>query len=525
MGLFSVTCVHEQQAHQTMKVTYNSKLNAYQVIYKDELAQLAGKPLYARKQVTAGKKKPTAAERKAKIRELEIWASEQEENCSKAAQEKLAGTTNENLEGEKPILAVDYLKNLSGDRLTTTTKIEQIKKAKLCIRDFILFLEEHYPSLYLHKVNKKIALEFAAWMTEQKKSFAYKKSRWVRCGFVFNRVMIANEESNLKYTNPFWSLKIDDVAEEEPVVHKKTFTPQLVKTLLDEAKVWKHTKNQTKELRFQVYAILYILSICGVRPKDVILMKWEQIDFDNRTLTIEHNKTKRKGIKSVIWLTPHLLELFVTLRDMHKKHKPCSKEYVFSFNHYTNKEAKTSMADYLYSSTKIELNKFFVFFRKKFGLTQVLKTGGKKIMGYSMYSLRATVGTLLSNANFNMNNIDYLQGHAPNNTTARFYLDREADPKAATAAMIDYLAYNVAQQPLGKYGLEVAYQDTQAEKLLANKQAEINEEVRYVKDGTRLLTHTLLEKLEEEQRKLEEMKKKLLAQGHDEELIEFLKNH
>jgi hypothetical protein len=139
--------------------------------------------------------------------------------------------------------------------------------------------------------------------------------------------------------------------------------------------------------------------------------------------------------------------------------------------------------------------------------------------------LRGTVGTLLSNANFNENNIDYLQGHAPNNTTARFYLDREADPKAATAAMIDYLAYNVAQQPLGKYGLQVAYQDTQTEKLLTKKQAEVNEEVRYIKDGTSLLTHSLLEKLEEEQRKLEEMKKKLLAQGHDEEILEFLKNH
>lgn len=510
-----------------MKVTYNSKLNAYQVIYKDELAQLAGKPLYARKQVTAGKKKPTAAERKAKIRELETWATEQELNCTKAAQEKLSGTTNENLEGEKPILAVDYLKNLSGDRLTTTTKKEQIKAARLHVKDFILFLEEHYPSLYLHKVNKKIALEFAAWMTEQKRSYAYKKARWVRLGYVFNRVMIANEESNLKFSNPFWTLKVEDVAEEEPVIHKKTFTPQLVKTLLDEAKVWEHTRNQTKEFRFQIYAILYILSICGVRPKDVMLLKWEQIDFDNRTLTIMHNKTKKKGIKSVLWLTPHLLELFVTLRDMHntKRSKACSKEYVFSFNHYTKKEASTSMADYLYISSKTELSKFFVFFRKKYGLTQSVKTAGKKIMGYSLYSLRGTVGTLLSNANFNENNIDYLQGHAPNNTTARFYLDREADPKAATAAMIDYLAYNVAQQPLGKYGLQVAYQDTQTEKLLTKKQAEVNEEVRYIKDGTSLLTHSLLEKLEEEQRKLEEMKKKLLAQGHDEEILEFLKNH
>jgi hypothetical protein len=183
------------------------------------------------------------------------------------------------------------------------------------------------------------------------------------------------------------------------------------------------------------------------------------------------------------------------------------------------------MDDYLYTSTKSELRNFFEYFRNKYGLTQVLKSEGKKIMGYSMYSLRATVGTLLTNANFNMNNIDYLQGHAPNNTTARFYLDREANPKAATAAMIDYMAYNVAQQPLGKYGLQVAYEDTLNEKLLEQKQEEVNTDVRYIKDGTALLTHSLLEKLEEEQRKLEEMKKQLLAQGHNEEILEFLKNH
>lgn len=508
-----------------MKVTYNATKNAYQVIYKDKLAELAGRPLYARKQFTAGKKKPTAAERKAKIRELEAWANEQEENCTKAAQEKLEGTTTDNLEGEKPILAVDYLKNLSGDKLTTTTKIEQIKTARLRMKDFILFLEEKYSSLYLHKVNKKIALEFANWMAEQKRSFAYKKGRWVRCGYVFNRVMIDNEDSNLKYTNPFWALKLEHIAEEEPITHKKTFTPQLVKTLLDEAKIWQGTKHQTNEFRFQIYGILYILAICGVRPKDIILLKWEQVNFENRTLTIEHNKTKKKGIKSVIWLTPHLLELFVTLRDMHKKYKPCSKEYVFSFNYYTKKEPHTSMADYLYTSTKSELRNFFEYFRNKLGLTQVLKSGAKKIMGYSMYSLRATVGTILTNANFNMNNIDYLQGHAPNNTTSRFYLDRESDPKAATAAMIDYLAYNVAQQPLGKYGLQVAYEDTQLEKLLEQKQAEVQENIRYTKDGTNLLTHTLLEKLEEEQRKLEEMKKRLLEQGHNEDILEFLQNH
>ena len=483
-----------------MKVTYNTKLNAYQVIYKDELAALSGRPLYARKQFTAGKKKPTAAEKKAKIREYEEWATQQEENARQAAEAKVKGTTVATTNGETPILAVDYIENLKGDNLTTTRKVEQIKTAIRHCKDFVEFLKEKHQGLYLHKVNKKIALEFANWMTEQGRSYAYKKGRWLRLGYVFNRVLINNEDSELPYRNPFWSLKIEEVAEEEPVTHKKTFNPDTVKLLLDEAKTTTHVKGVKKAnaFIFQRYAILYIMSITGIRPKDIILMKWEQVDLKNRTLTIKHNKTKRKGIQSVLWLTPHLLELFVTLQEMHSKYKVCSKEYVFSFNPMRNKTTKKDMSEYLYISTKNDLTKFFIEWREKHGLTQYVEYPEKKVMCYSMYSLRSTVGTLLSNANFNDNNIDYLQGHAPNNTTSRFYLDREADPKGSTAAMIDYLAYRVAQQPLGKYGMKVAYQDALEEKKKQQRQAEISEDIRYTNDGTALLTSILLDKADAE---------------------------
>ena len=86
-------------------------------------------------------------------------------------------------------------------------------------------MKERYQGIYLHKINKKIALEFANWMTEQKRSFAYKKARWVRLGYVFNRVMINNEESDLPYKNPFWTLKVEDVAEEDSTETEDSFNP------------------------------------------------------------------------------------------------------------------------------------------------------------------------------------------------------------------------------------------------------------------------------------------------------------
>lgn len=496
--------------HTDMKVTYNAKLNAYQVIYKDELAALSGGRIYARKQFSAGKKKPTAAERKAKIREYEEWAEEQEENSRLAAEAKVKGTTIESIEsGEVPILAADYISNLSGDELTTAKDPKQRATAKHLCNDFVNFLNERYKGLYLHKVNKKVVLEFAQYLDKKGKTYAYKKARWIRLGYVFNMVMTKYEDSELKYRNPFYSLKIDKVAEEEPVNHRKTFSPDIIRKLLNEALTTNLTREKTgEEMKYQRWAIMYLLTLTGIRPKDIMLLKWEQVNLERRTLTIVHEKTKKKGINTVIWLNPHLMELFVTLKELHKNFKACSKSYVFSF--FPMEKNTHKVDEYIYIANRNDLTQFFKNFREKYGLTEQVKLGGKTIYFYSVYSLRATVGTLLTWANFNQNSIDYLQGHAPNNTTARFYLNHEANPRAATEDMVNYLAYRVVQQPLGKIGMQYAYNDKLNDDKEGVIQAAISEDIRYNVDGTSLLTHTLLEKSTDEQKKLEEEKERLM---------------
>ena len=157
-------------------------------------------------------------------------------------------------------------------------------------------------------------------------------------------------------------------------------------------------------------------------------------------------------------------------------------------------------------------------------MTEYIISGGRKLHYYCVYSLRATVGTLLTWAKFNANSIDYLQGHAPNNTTARFYLNHEANPKAATEAMVNYLAHKVIQQPLGKVGLSYAMSDYKEEQRLMQENKAIDETIRYGKEGISLLSLILAEKAEMEKKQQEEMMNELVAK-HGEDLAEFLKEH
>ena len=115
-----------------MNVTYDKQQNAYKVIYKDALKELIGERPYTRKQFKSAYKKPTAAERKEEIRKYEIWALEQEELLKAAAEDKKNPTTNTDatVEKEKPILAIEYLENLSGDNLATTKVKQQREEAR-----------------------------------------------------------------------------------------------------------------------------------------------------------------------------------------------------------------------------------------------------------------------------------------------------------------------------------------------------------------------------------------------------------
>lgn len=502
-----------------MKVHYDSKKNAYLIEYINHVAKITGGVVYVRCQRTAGKKKPSAEERKEKIKYWENWAKELEDAAKEQWEKMTRGDFNSSQNSiDLPILAIDYLESLEGEAITTATNEKQIKDSKNYIKSFIDFLKINYKEIYLHQINKKIATEFIGSLSE--KSYSYKENRWVRLGYVFKRIVDKFEDSELNYKNPFHSIKLGSLCNKESVKHKKVLQPEMIRDVLKEAlglDIYK--KGQTKIHKFQRWAILYLLALTGIRPIDIFGLKWSQIDLERRIMQIEHQKTKRFGISTVIWLTPHLMELFITLKELHKKFKSCDESYVFSFlpKRYT---VKNEMDSYIKLAHRNDLNDFFKKYREKKNLKSHKQCESKKIYDYSVYSLRTSVASILSWKQFNKNQIDYLQGHAVKNVTAEFYLDNEQNPKQATAFLIDYMAYFVCQQKLSKIGLEYAYKDAQDSKKEIEREKQIKEEIERIKDGSSLLIKTLEDKLEAEAESRNKM-----ADDFGQEIAEFLKEH
>ena len=504
-----------------MKVTYDKNLNAYKIIYKDALAELQGKRPYVRLQRSAGKTKPKAEEKKAKIREWEAWAADMERKLKEDAARQTSQDYSNQASLDVPILAIDYLKNIKGQSLTSSSIPHVVNRARRIVDTFVSFLEERHKRIYLHQINKSIVANFAEWLKERNVSFSYKTSHWQRLSFVFNMISINFDDSTYNYRNPFRYVRLKSLADEEPTIHRKTFSPEVMRSLLHEARTWGDNRRYKcpEHIKIQRWAILSLLALTGIRPKDAYILKWEQINFERRTLTITHSKTKKKGINSVIWLTPHLMDLFSIMKGLHAKHKSLDKDYVFSLYRQFNSEKE--IEEYLSLYSGMHMKKFFIAFRKKYGLTDNVVFQRQKHFCYSLYSLRATVGTLLTWAGFNSNSIDYLQGHKPKNTTAKFYIDQESNPRAATEQMVDYLAYYILQQPLGEVGAHYAAIDHDIDAAEAKEKKEIGNIRDFDKSGYNHLTNVARNKATIEAKKIAEEKAKILEE-YGEEVLEAL---
>ena len=493
-----------------MKVTYDKTLNAYKIIYKDALAELQGKRPYVRIQRSAGKTRPKAEDRKAGIRKWEAWALEQEKMLKEEAENTPSPTVTEEASVDVPILASEFLKSVKGQILTNSSVTHVINRARRIVDTFVKFLEEIHPGIYLHQINKQVAANFVEWLTKRRASYSYKTSHWQRLSYIFNMLSIKFEDSKYNYRNPFRYVKLKNLAEEEPTVHRKTFSPEVIRLLLHEARTWgDNSKYKCPEyIKIQRWAILSLLAMTGIRPKDAFIMKWEQINLERRTLTITHTKTRRKGINSVIWLTPHLMDLFSIMKELHEKHKAINKDYIFSLYNHVNSEKE--IEEYLSLYSGLHMKKFFIAFRKKYGLTEFVPFNNQKHYVYSLYSLRGTVGTLLTWAQFNANSIDYLQGHKPKNTTSKFYINQEANPRAATEEMVDYLAYTVIRQPLGEVGAYYAAIDHGIDKAKVQEKKSIEHIKELAKSGLLHGTNVVLKKVIDEAKKLDEEKSEMI---------------
>ncbi len=397
--------------------TYNKKTRTFTVIWKDHAKEALGvKYPYGRKSKKwLGDKAPTASEKRAIEKELMQHADEEEtKSKGQASFIRIHGKTDE-------ITAAGYLMSLKDDELTITKDNTAQSVARHRINTFINWLNTKHRGLALHQVNSAIASQYYKYLEGERLAYATIQHHIARLRFVFNDAMIKYENSPLKPSNPFATLRLHKVITKVAGHKRKSYTnEQLQKFLLASIK----SNHLNKWQLFQRFATYYFLIVTGWRVNDILRLKWESVDLQQGIIKHTHRKTKNKRLQTELGITDLMHEILLMLKEMQQYAPDKRKEFVFSLY--------TGNADTSYGN----LIQHFARLREKWGLNEHEELGMQKTYTYTIHSFRGTVITRLTQAGYQEARINYLVGHAPTNTEAKHYLDLSAED---TIAMIEHM--------------------------------------------------------------------------------------
>lgn len=397
--------------------TYNKKTRTFTVIWKDHAKEALGvKYPYGRKSKKwLGDKAPTASEKRAIEKELMQHADEEEtKSKGQASFIRIHGKTDE-------ITAAGYLMSLKDDELTITKDKTAHRVARHRINTFINWLNKKHRGLALHQVNSAIASQYYKYLESEKLAYATIQHHIARLRFVFNDAMIKYENSPLKPSNPFATLRLHKVITKVAGHKRKSYTnEQLQKFLLASTK----SNHLNKWQLFQRFATYYFLIVTGWRVNDILRLKWESVDLQQGIIKHTHRKTKNKRLQTELGITDLMREVILMLKEMQQYAPDNRKEFVFSLY--------TGNADTSYGN----LIQHFARLREKWELNEHEELGMQKTYTYTIHSFRGTVITRLTQAGYQEARINYLVGHAPTNTEAKHYLDLSAED---TIAMIEHM--------------------------------------------------------------------------------------
>ena len=171
-----------------------------------------------------------------------------------------------------------------------------------------------------------------------------------------------------------------------------------------------------------LYPLYLITALYGLRRSEVLGLKWDSIDINQKRLTIQHtrtkcneiiekDKTKSKSSLRSFPLSDNIVDLFVKLKLQEKQNKKLfgkdyqSNSYVFKWA-----DGKPYDPDYITHSFSKTL--------KKYGFKHI-----------AFHGLRHSCGSLLNEQGFTLKDIQEWLGHADIQTTANIYLHLDTKRK------------------------------------------------------------------------------------------------
>ena len=173
--------------------------------------------------------------------------------------------------------------------------------------------------------------------------------------------------------------------------------------------------------------VIYLASFYGLRRSEVLGLKWDAFNFENKTITIKHKAIQgKKDNKTVVILkdktknqssyrTLPLVQEIITLLEEHKKQIEYNKK--LCGNSYNKKYLVYVCVD---SVGKI--------FRPEYvtdHFTLIMNKNKDTIRKIRFHDLRHTYGTILLKANFDAKAVSKILGHSSEIITVDVYCDTE----------------------------------------------------------------------------------------------------
>lgn len=409
-----------------MKATYNEKTRQFNLIYFDAVKELNGNPYpHTRIQETwKGDKKPTQKQIKQKIAEFELKGETLQKERELEAQRMKQTENIVQSDNNDEQLAIHYFSNLNLKKITKSKIKDVNQKVEKIMKDFKEWLKENYTLIKMTDIKASHIKEYFETLTDycegvQKSIFSYLQK-------VFKNFVNEMEEKNQKAFNPFNRLTVGEVLNKKKKEMKIGFTIKEIRAILN---IYTDNDKNKGIVAEQTVAILYFLIVTGWRIGEVVSLEWEQIDMNNRIITLNHKKTDQQ---TKIYITPLMMDILERMKENLKEYS-INKHLVFGFRSLTIKVNN-------FKAYKQKLNQELNKIIQEMGILKTRTTSfGYKLKNYTIHCFRKSLITELTLANFNKQKIDYLVGHENKTVDTEHYLHLLTYPERTTRKMMEHM--------------------------------------------------------------------------------------